>query len=77
MSNARIVGVTVDLDEGPVLTRHGRTDYDGRPFAHILIGADLALTLTHASRQAIVDLIAAGEELLAWHDQQAAKQVAA
>ena len=76
MSNAHIVGgVCVDLAEGPARTSYGR-DPNGRPFAHILIGPDLALSVTYASRQAITELRETLDEVLAWHDQQAAKAVA-
>lgn len=69
MSTRIIGGITVDLDDGPIRTKYGRGEYDGKQTAWLLIGEgsdEVAITVAGSPAETLAKLQDAVSELRVW-----------
>lgn len=77
--SARLYGpIRIDLNNGPITAEYTRT-VDGKPCAVLVIGSgteSIAVSVTDATPEALVQLAVKVAELTAWVQRQAMKEVA-
>ncbi len=71
--NAQLYGpINIDLNDGPVRADYGR-GFDGKPTARLIVGEgtqSVAVSVTHATPEALTQLQEAVAELVAWTQRQ-------
>lgn len=72
MTTRIIGGVTVDLDNGPIHTTFGYSDFDGKPTAHLQLGQDLVICVSSATPATLRAFEESIAELRVWRERQEA-----
>lgn len=71
--SAHILGLTFSLADGPIRTRFGRSEFDGKPTAHLLLGQgrdEIAIVASGSPVETLIELEAAVAELRAEAERQ-------
>ncbi|AVH59916.1 MULTISPECIES: hypothetical protein [Streptomyces] len=65
-------GVTFLLDDGPIRTRYGRSEFTGKPTAWLALGDSdgIEISVTDSSAETLAQLEEAVAELRAWAKRQ-------